>query len=32
MGASSHLFKPIKLDSLRKRMEEVLPPPPASFP
>jgi len=32
MGASSHLFKPIKLDSLRKRMEEVLPPPPASLP
>jgi len=32
MGASSHLFKPIKLDSFRKRMEEVLPPPPASFP
>lgn len=32
MGASSHLFKPIKLDSFRKRMEEVLPPPPASLP
>lgn len=32
MGASSHLFKPIKLDSFRKRMEEVLLPPPASLP
>jgi len=32
MGASSHIFKPIKLDSFRRRMEEFLPTAPASLP